>query len=247
VMNTDNTAISGETIDYGPCAFMDAYDPATVFSSIDHGGRYAYGRQASVMQWNLARFAEALLPLFEAEDRDAAVELAGHEVERFGPLFLEEWTGVMRGKLGLETAQSGDAELASDLLTLMAEDEVDFTLGFRALSDVLRGERTPLQAVFDGGGEALDAWLGRWASRLDAEDADRGERAAAMDRTNPIYVPRNHLVEEALDAAEADLDLAPIRTLLDVLSDPFTQRPGLERYAEPAPSDFGPYVTFCGT
>src|SRR6056297_209067 len=141
VMNTDNTTISGETIDYGPCAFMDTYDPATVFSSIDRGGRYAYGRQASVMQWNLARLAEALLPLFDAEDTDAAVELAGEEVERFGPLFLEEWTGVMRGKLGLDDAQAGDdapagdvaagdARLAADLLDLMAENEVDFTRGF---------------------------------------------------------------------------------------------------------------------
>ena len=251
VMNTDNTTISGETIDYGPCAFMDTYDPATVFSSIDRGGRYAYGRQASVMQWNLARLAEALLPLFEVEDTDAAVELAREEVERFGPLFLEEWTGVMRGKLGLDDAQAGDvatgdARLAADLLDLMAENEVDFTRGFRALSDVLRGDRDPLRALFDGV-EPLNAWLSRWEARLDEEGADREARASAMDRTNPIYIPRNHLVEEALGAAEDDLDLAPIRKLLDVLSDPFTRRPGLGRYAEPAPSDFGPYVTFCGT
>ncbi|HKK91788.1 MAG TPA: YdiU family protein [Longimicrobiales bacterium] len=247
VMNTDNTSISGETIDYGPCAFMDTYDPATVFSSIDRGGRYAYGRQASVMQWNLARLAEALLPLFEVEDSDAAVELAGEEVERFGPLFLEEWTAVMRGKLGLEGTESGDARLAADLLDLMAEGEVDFTRGFRALSDELRGDGAALRSLFDGGGEALDGWVARWEARLDEEGADREARAVSMDRTNPIYIPRNHLVEEALDAAESRLDLDPVRALLDVLSDPFTRRPGLERYAEPAPGDFGPYVTFCGT
>jgi uncharacterized protein YdiU (UPF0061 family) len=246
VMNTDNTSISGETIDYGPCAFMDAYDAATVFSSIDRGGRYAYGRQPSVMQWNLARLAEALLPLFEAEHTDAAVALATEEVEGFGPLFLKEWAGVMRAKLGLEEARTGDAELAGDLLDLMAADGVDFTLGFRALSDALRGDRAPLVALFDSA-EPLEAWLDRWEARHDAEGADREARAASLDRTNPIYIPRNHLVEEVLDAAEQRLDLSPVRHLLDVLSDPFTRRPGLERHAEPAPPDFGPYVTFCGT
>jgi len=246
VMNTDNTSISGETIDYGPCAFMDTYDSTTVFSSIDRGGRYAYGRQASVMQWNLARLAEALLPLFDEEDTEAATALATDEVAEFRPLFLEEWTRVMRGKLGLEVAQPGDAKLAADLLDLMAEDGVDFTRGFRALSDVLRGARAPLRTLFHSR-EPLEAWLSRWEARLEAEEADRDARAASMDRTNPIYIPRNHLVEEALDAAEEQLDLAPIRELLDVLSDPFTPRAGLERYAEPAPSDFGPYVTFCGT
>lgn len=246
VMNTDNTSISGETIDYGPCAFMDTYDSATVFSSIDRGGRYAYGRQASVMQWNLARLAEALLPLFEVEDTDAAVALATEEVEHFAPMFLEQWTGVMRGKLGLADERSGDAKLAADLLDLMADDGVDFTRAFRSLSDVLRGDPEALSALFDDP-DPLEAWLSRWMDRLDAEGADREAHAASMDRANPIYIPRNHLVEEALDAAEEQLDLGPTRTLLDVLSDPFTMRPGLERYTEPAPSDFGPYVTFCGT
>jgi uncharacterized protein YdiU (UPF0061 family) len=256
VMNTDNTSISGETIDYGPCAFLDAYDPATVFSSIDSGGRYAYGRQPSVMQWNLARLAEALLPLFEAEDTDAAVALARDEVDRFAPRFLEAWSGVMRAKLGLEgeraaavrggDTRDGDGRLAGDLLDLMAGDGVDFTLGFRALSDVLRGDRAHVGELFPGR-ESMETWLERWEARLDDEGADREARAASMDRTNPIYIPRNHLVEEALDAAEGELDLDPARALLDVLSDPFTRRAGLERYAEPAPSDFGPYVTFCGT
>jgi serine/tyrosine/threonine adenylyltransferase len=246
VMNTDNTSISGETIDYGPCAFMDTYDPATVFSSIDRGGRYAYGRQPSVMQWNLARLAEALLPLFEAEDTEAAAALATDEVERFGPRFLEQWTGVMRGKLGLGDARAGDATLAADLLGVLAEDGVDFTLGFRALSDVLRGDRAPLRALFDSRAP-LEAWLARWEARLDGEGADREARAASMDESNPIYIPRNHLVEEALEAAEEGLDLVPVQTMLDVLSDPFTPRAGLERYAEPAPPHFTPYVTFCGT
>ena len=244
VMNTDNTTISGETIDYGPCAFMDAYDPATVFSSIDRGGRYAYGRQPSILQWNLARLAEALLPVFEGDGPDAATGRATEAVSAFGPLFLDEWTRVMSAKIGL--ADRPDGSLAGDLLDLMAADRVDFTRGFRALSGALRGDRTALLALFSGH-EAVEAWLSRWTARIDAADGDREARAAAMDRVNPIYIPRNHLVEEALDAAEADLDLAPFEALLEVLADPFTPRDGLERYAEPAPPDFGRYVTFCGT
>lgn len=246
VMNTDNTAISGETIDYGPCAFMDAYDPGTVFSSIDRHGRYAYGQQPGILQWNLARLAEALLPVMKADSMDQAVARATDEVNAFGPRFLAEWAGVMRAKLGLATADTGDAVLASDLLDLMARDGVDFTRGFRALSGVLRGDPRRARGYFAASGP-FDAWLERWEARLEQEGADREARALAMDGVNPVYIPRNHLVEEALAAAEDGLDMGPAEKLLEVLADPFTVRTGLERYTEPAPADFGPYVTFCGT
>jgi uncharacterized protein YdiU (UPF0061 family) len=246
VMNTDNTSISGETIDYGPCAFMDAYDPATVFSSIDQHGRYAYGQQPGILQWNLARLAEALLPVLQAEDMESAVALATEEVNAFAPRFLREWAGVMRAKLGLVREEVEDAVLASDLLELMARDGVDFARGFRALSGALRGEPRRVRGYFATDG-AFDAWLERWDARMEGEGAEAAERADAMDRVNPVYIPRNHLVEEALSAAEEGMDLAPTEKLLEVLADPFTERGGLERYTEPAPSDFGPYVTFCGT
>lgn len=251
VMNTDNTTISGETIDYGPCAFMEAYDPATVFSSIDHHGRYAYGNQPAILQWNLARLAEALLPVLIAEDRDAAVALATTEVDAFGPLFLGEWEAVMRAKVGLRESRDEDGRLVGDFLDLLASDGVDFTAAFRGLSDVLRGYRAGVKALFTTSAD-IEAWLARWTNRLDSEaegepTAYRAARAEEMDRMNPVYIPRNHLVEEALAAAETSLDLEPTRRLLDVLADPFTRREGLERYASSAPEDFGPYVTYCGT
>jgi len=245
VMNTDNTTISGETIDYGPCAFMDAYDPATVFSSIDHHGRYAYGNQPSILQWNLARLAEALLPVLDAPDTEAAIEIATAEVTAFGPILLREWESVMGAKIGLAELREGDGPLISDLLDLMASARADFTLTFRALAEAARGRSSELDALL-GGGEAQEAWMARWTARLDQE-GPRAGRAEAMDRVNPIYIPRNHLVEEALAAAEERLDLEPARTLTKVLAEPFEPRPELDRFAQPAPGDFGPYVTFCGT
>jgi uncharacterized protein YdiU (UPF0061 family) len=246
VMNTDNMTISGETIDYGPCAFMEAYDPATVYSSIDHGGRYAYGNQPGVAQWDLARLAEALLPLL-ADDQEQAVELAMEALGGFGPQFGDAWTAGMRAKLGLP-AGSGDGSndgvdegvvgpLVDDLLTLLQADHVDLTSFFRALGTAARGDAEPARTLFlDLAG--IDGWLARW--RAVAPDAE------AMDRVNPVYVPRNHLVEEALTAATAG-DLDPLHRLLDAVTSPFTERPGLARYAAPAPVDFGVYRTFCGT
>ncbi len=234
VMNTDNMTISGETIDYGPCAFMEAVDPATVYSSIDTGGRYAYGNQPGIAQWNLARLAEALLPLFH-DDQEQAIPLAVASLERFAPAFNTAWTTGMRGKLGL--AEDPAAELTTDLAEILRAGRVDYTTFFRTLSAAARGSAGLTRALFDDPA-AFDAWLPRWqALSPDAE---------VMDRVNPIYIPRNHLVEEALAAAVAD-DLAPLHRLLDAISDPFHERRGLARYAEPAPGNFGPYQTFCGT
>jgi uncharacterized protein YdiU (UPF0061 family) len=237
VMNTDNMTISGETIDYGPCAFMDTYDPATVFSSIDHGGRYAYGNQPSIAQWNLARLGETLLPLF-GDESDAAVAIAMEVLTTFPDRFREHWRAGMRAKLGLVTEDDGDQALFDDLLVAMGTARVDHTKWFRSLAGVLRGEPDP---------EGFVEWLERWRVRLAAEGRDADEVAAGMNAVNPIYVPRNHLVDEALTAA-TDGDLAPFEQLLDVIRSPFDERPGLERYAEPAPESFGRYFqTFCGT
>ncbi len=235
VMNTDNMTISGETIDYGPCAFLDAFDPATVFSSIDEGGRYAYANQPAAAQWNLARLAEALLPVL-ADDEDAAVSLAVESLDGFGQQYADAWSAGMRRKLGL--AENADATaLIDDLVGLLQSNAVDHTSFFRNLSSAARGDTEPARSlVLDLA--AFDAWAQRWRA-LDP-DAD------AMDRVNPVYIPRNHLVEQALTAATAG-DLAPLDRLLDVIRRPYQERPGLEKYALPAPDSFGAYRTFCGT
>jgi uncharacterized protein YdiU (UPF0061 family) len=246
VMNTDNMTISGETIDYGPCAFMDAFDPATVFSSIDHGGRYAYGNQPAVAQWNLARLAETLLPLLSAET-DTAVAMATGVLQSFPARFHAHWSRGMRAKLGLADDAQGDEDeaLSNDLLSLLHAQEVDFTSCLRALSSVLRDDAPRPRALF-AEPAAFDAWGDRWRARLSAQACDPRAVAEAMDRVNPVYVPRNHQVEEALTMASAG-DLAPFDRLVDVLLRPFDERPGLEAYATPAPADFGDHRTFCGT
>ncbi len=244
VMNTDNTTISGETIDYGPCAFMEAVDPATVFSSIDHAGRYAYGNQPRVAQWNLARFAETLLPLLDA-DTDAAVAAAVGVLESFPDRFGDHWRHGMRAKLGLADARPDDAALVDDLMAVLQAQRVDHTSFFRALSAAVRDDPAPARSLFPEP-SAFDAWSPRWRARLSAQDADPAAVAAAMDRVNPVYIPRNHQVEQALDAANAG-DLEPFRRLLDAVTRPYDERPGLEPHAGPAPSSFGAYRTFCGT
>lgn len=245
VMNTDNTTISGETIDYGPCAFLDAYDPSAVFSSIDHGGRYAFGRQPVILQWNLARLAEALLALFDADDLDRAVELAGVELNRFPDLYRQAWLDGMAAKLGLETVQENDVALFEDLLTLMAEQQVDYTLLFRRLSQAAKGDPGPARDLFKDPAK-LGPWLDKWHARLGQHNRTGDEVARFMDQLNPIYIPRNHKIEEALSAAE-DGDYAPVKDLVSVLKRPFEERSGLEDFAAPAPESFGPYQTFCGT
>jgi uncharacterized protein YdiU (UPF0061 family) len=238
VMNTDNMTISGETIDYGPCAFLEPFDPATVYSSIDERGRYAYGNQPVVAEWNLARFAETLLPLL-ADDQDTAVALAVESLGQFRQRYSAAWASGLCAKLGLRAAGEQDpaAQLGEQLLELLRTSHVDWTSGFRALAAAARGDAEPVRGLFLDLG-AIDGWLARWRA-LDP-DPD------LMDRTNPLYIPRNHLVEEALDAATAG-DLEPVRRLTDVVRRPFDERPGLERYATPAPEDFGRYVTYCGT
>jgi uncharacterized protein YdiU (UPF0061 family) len=237
VMNTDNMTISGESIDYGPCAFMDAYDPATVFSSIDTWGRYAYGNQPAVAAWNLARFAETLLPLF-SDDLDQAVALAQESLDGFGRQYVAAWSAGMRAKLGLRDVDDDVATpLVAGLLDQLQQSRVDHTSFYRLLGRAARGDVEPIRGLFVDLA-AFDGWLARWRSLTpDAE---------AMDRVNPVYIPRNHLVEEALAAATAG-DLDPLSRLLAAFTAPYDERPGLERYAEPAPEDFGDYRTFCGT
>jgi uncharacterized protein YdiU (UPF0061 family) len=242
VMNTDNTTISGETIDYGPCAFMDTYDPATVFSSIDHGGRYAYGNQPAIITWNLARLAEAMLPLFDA-DTDRAIEKATGVLQSFPERFQNAWSDEMHAKLGLRRDRADGDALIADLLSLMAEQRVDYTSCLRSLSSALRGDAKAARSRF-GDPAAFSAWSERW---LTAVGEQRAMAADRMDRVNPIYVPRNHLVEDAL-AAATDGDLVPFEELLEVVTSPCDSRPGRERFEQPAPADFGAaYRTFCGT
>ncbi|MBP2369168.1 protein adenylyltransferase SelO [Pseudonocardia parietis] len=236
VMNTDNMTISGETIDYGPCAFLDAHDPGAVYSSIDQGGRYAYGNQPGIAQWNLARFGEALLPLL-ADDQDEAIRLATEVLEGFADRYLAARDDGYRVKLGLP--EGFDAKpVLEDLATLLAQQKPDHTLFFRRLASAARGDEGPVRALFDDPSTA-DDWLASW--RAAGPDAD------AMDRVNPIYVPRNHLVESALGAAVADGDLEPLQWLLQVLAHPYEERAGYERFAQPAGPDAPPFTTFCGT
>jgi uncharacterized protein YdiU (UPF0061 family) len=237
VMNTDNMAVSGETIDYGPCAFMEAYDPATVFSSIDAWGRYAYGEQPVIAAWNLARFAETLLPLL-ADDLDQALALAQGSLDGFRRQYDAAWSAGMRAKLGLRNADDAAVTpLISELLEQLLANRVDHTSFYRLLGRAARGDVEPARGVFVDP-VAFDGWLARW--RALGPDAD------AMDRVNPVYIPRNHLVEEALTAATAG-NLEPLCRLLAAVSAPYDEQPGLQRYAEPAPEDFGAYRTFCGT
>ncbi|TLP72894.1 protein adenylyltransferase SelO [Nesterenkonia sphaerica] len=238
VMNTDNTTISGETIDYGPCAFMDAFDPSSVYSSIDLGGRYAYANQPVVAQWNLARFAEVLLPLLH-EDQQEATEVATEALGAFRAQYSAAWLEGMKAKIGLSDQDDAEAarELVNEVMALLEKARMDHTLFFRRLSEAVSDEADP---PGEGGAQsaAFADWLTRWRSRR--------PDARLMNQVNPLYIPRNHLVEEAL-AAATEGDMEPFHQLLGVVTSPYEERPGLERYTEPAPEDFGDYRTFCGT
>jgi serine/tyrosine/threonine adenylyltransferase len=250
VMNTDNTSISGETIDYGPCAFLEAYDPAKVFSSIDHYGRYAYGNQPTAMHWNLARLAEALLPVLQQEvgDGESALAAAKESLTAFGPQFEEARAAGLRRKLGLVTEREGDAELAVDLLKRMAENRADFTLAFRRLCAAAEGPEGDegVRVLFADPG-AYDDWVVAWRQRLEEESISALARAAAMRLANPAFIPRNHRVQAVLDAAIERQDFQPFEELLDVVSRPYEDRPGLERYTTPARPEECVSQTFCGT
>jgi serine/tyrosine/threonine adenylyltransferase len=242
VMNTDNMAISGETIDYGPCAFMDHYDPATVFSSIDTHGRYAYGNQPRIAQWNLARFAETLLPLIDA-DGNRAVARATEVVNAFPEQYERHWLKGMRAKLGLVTDDEADLNLVSGFLNAMVGKKVDYTLAFRYLADAALGQDEPIRALF-ADPSAYDLWSGHWRARLAREAVAPLARAEAMRRANPAFIPRNHRVEEALSAAVERGDYVPFERLLQILSRPYDDQPEFAAFAEPAPEGHGDYRTF---
>ncbi|MBU0824413.1 MAG: YdiU family protein [Alphaproteobacteria bacterium] len=244
VMNTDNVAVSGETLDYGPCAFMDRFAVNTVFSSIDANGRYAYGRQPQITHWNMARYAEAMLPAIHAvnpADVDAAKALVDAIPARFRAIWLDE----MRTKLGLGRPHKDDEQLIDSLFGELEQHAVDFTSFFRALAQLLRGEGDMLESLLPDA-EAMAPWIADWWSQLEREAIAPLERADAMDAVNPFYIPRNHLVEAALVAAEAG-DMAPWTKLLEVVQNPFVERAEWGAFAQPAPIDAAPYKTFCGT
>jgi uncharacterized protein YdiU (UPF0061 family) len=243
VMNTDNMALSGETIDYGPCAFLDAYDPATVFSSIDRGGRYAFGNQPSMAHWNLARLAEALVPLLH-EDQAKSVGIAEEALDRFPERFAYFYAGVLRGKLGLVSEEEGDLDLAKELLAWMTRTGADFTNTFAALTRGVEAGWWDEGAVPVGG--EFGAWRTKWRARLGRQQAEKTEVMALMRSANPVVIPRNHRVEEALAAVVAG-DFAVMQRLLDVLARPYEETEENKAYrTSPEPST-EPYRTFCGT
>jgi uncharacterized protein YdiU (UPF0061 family) len=245
VMNTDNTSIAGETIDYGPCAFMDAYHPGQVFSSIDHQGRYAYANQPRIAHWNLTRFAESLLPLLGA-DADAAVRVAKQALDNYRPLFEAAWAEGFRAKLGFVEQRDGDLALIAELLERMAEGQADFTLTFRRLCDSAECDDKGLLALFNEPA-AIDSWLAKWRDRLAHEEVAPGQRAAAMRAVSPAIIPRNHRIEAAISAAQAGGDFTPFERLLAVLADPYGDQLLAAEYGKPPrPEEVVPR-TFCGT
>lgn len=248
VMNTDNMLLSGETIDYGPCAFMDEFDPGKVFSSIDHGGRYAYANQPPVAHWNLSVLTQALLPFLD-DDQDKALASGQAAIDAFPHLYQDAFMNNMLHKLGLKEKAEDDAALIQDLLKLMQEHQMDFTLSFRYLSDLI----DPANA--SGGGvkalfelpEVFEPWLAQWQRRLGHEKMDNSRRQQAMYAVNPVYIPRNHLVEEAISAAETQQNLEPFNRLIDILASPFEFSHDNARYALPPRPEQVVSQTFCGT
>lgn len=247
VMNTDNSSISGETIDYGPCAFMDHYDPATVFSSIDEQGRYAYANQPRIALWNLTRFAECLLPLF-SDDQEKAIADAQAALTNFAEIFSTAYQAGLRSKLGLFTARDDDPALVQDLLDAMAKNQADFTLTFRRLSDAALGPAgdAAIRQLF-GDPAAYDDWAAQWRQRISSEPQDPRERQAAMRAVNPAFIPRNHRVEAVIQAAVNHDDFGPFEELLTVLAKPYEDQPAFAGYADPPQPEQRVLQTFCGT
>ena len=246
VMNTDNCSIAGETIDYGPCAFIDGYDPSAVFSSIDERGRYAYGAQPGIGLWNLTRLAECLIPLI-SDDEDKAVAAAEAALSRFAPAFEKASIEGYRRKLGFFTSQDEDVQIIAELLALMAENRADNTLTFRRLGAFAYGSRPDAMGVLFENPTGFAAWGQRYRARLEAEGGDPARRRAAMDAANPAIIPRNHRVEEVIAAAVEEGDMGPFQRLHEALKQPFAREADDSPYASPPPGDFGPYRTFCGT
>ncbi|MFN4271708.1 MAG: protein adenylyltransferase SelO [Aliihoeflea sp.] len=246
VMNTDNFSIAGETIDYGPCAFMDEFHPGTVFSSIDHGGRYAYGNQPHIAHWNLTRFAETLIPLL-GEDEEHAIAEAQARLEEFPGVFNAALQAGLRRKLGLDSEQDEDAALFRDLFQVMGDARADFTLTFRALSeDAGSSDNSNTRSLF-ADADAFDSWAARWRQRMAREAASPEQRRKAMLAVNPKYIPRNHLVEAVIRAAVERDDFNPFHELNFVLARPFEEQPGREEFARPPQPDERVAQTFCGT
>jgi uncharacterized protein YdiU (UPF0061 family) len=246
VMNTDNCSISGETIDYGPCAFMDEYNPAQVFSSIDEMGRYAYANQPQIALWNLTRLAECLLPLF-SDDKDQAIEQAQFILGEFAEKFTTAYQAGLRKKIGLFTSRDGDEALVQDLLDAMAKNQADFTLTFRRLADAAAdSDNDSVRAQFTDP-TAFDEWAARWRQRLADEPQSAAERQTAMRAVNPAFIPRNHRVEAVISAAVNNDDYAPFEELLTVLSKPFEDQPAFAAYTEPPLPEQRVLQTFCGT
>lgn len=244
VMNTDNMTISGETIDYGPCAFIDTYRRDAVFSSIDEAGRYAFANQPHIARWNIERFAETLLPLI-GSDQDEVVAKVTKRLNWFPYDYRDAWHFMMSDKLGISRHSAIDSALFKMLLELFAAQKLDYTNGMRALSDVLRNKPEKMYAQLSDRAP-FDDWVEKWIYVLGIENRDFHEIADEMDRVNPAYIPRNHLVEIALDAA-TNGDFGPLNELMEVLSEPFTERPGLDKFTQPMPADWEGYQTFCGT
>ncbi|MBH0231319.1 protein adenylyltransferase SelO [Halobacillus yeomjeoni] len=240
VMNTDNMTISGETIDYGPCAFMDTYDPKTVFSSIDTQGRYAYMNQPPIAKWNLARLAEAMLPLFD-DEQEEAVKIAQAAIAQFDPAHHEHWLEGMRAKLGMVDAKGQDEPIIEDLLDIMKKHEADFTNTFRALTF----DQFPEEPIFES--TQFKSWYKQWQARLERQEASKEEVFQLMKKSNPAVIPRNHRVEEALEAAVSRGDYTVMGRLMEALSEPYAHSEEQEPYTKlPASSDL-PYQTYCGT
>ena len=247
VMNTDNMSVAGETMDYGPCAFLDRYDPQAAFSAIDTQGRYAYRNQPAIGHWNLTRLAECLLPLL-SEDEDAAVASATEALGGYASSFENAYEAGLRRKLGLFTELDGDVALGQDLLSAMEAGGADFTLTFRRLSDAATGPQGDLEVrdLF-ADPSAFDDWAARWRERLSQEPMDGVARREAMQSANPAFIPRNHRVEAVIRAAVEEDDFGPFEELLTVLSQPYRDHPAFSHYAEPPRDDERVYQTFCGT
>ena len=245
VMNTDNMTISGETIDYGPCAFMDIYNPSTVFSSIDKNGRYSYENQPKILTWNLTRLAETLLHLVH-DDQNEAIKLLTEVLQLIKPVYTNYWLSLMRSKIGLSKEEQDDMQLISQLLSLMEINKVDFTLCFRSLSKALVGDKKSIKNLFKND-IAFDNWMALWKERLSHESISDEKIASSMDLVNPLYIPRNHKVEEALEAAVFHNNMKPFNKLHGILKNPYQEVKGLHEYEKPDENSKEKYKTYCGT